>query len=35
MPTDIVSTKWNIWVWNNYNKAKSLADKLYWEGLYV
>ena len=35
MPTDIVRTSWNLFVWNNYNKATTLADKLYWKGMFA
>lgn len=35
MPTDFKRTEWNIWVWNNYNKAASLVERIYWQGLFV
>lgn len=35
MPTDIERTKFNLWVLKNLNAAKTLADKLYWKGMFV
>lgn len=35
MPTDIERTKWNVWVWNNYNKATTTFDRTYWKGMFV
>lgn len=35
MPTDAQRTKFNLWVLNNLNKATTLADKIYWKGMFV
>lgn len=35
MPTDIVRTDWNLFVLRNLNKAKTIADKVYWKSLFV
>lgn len=38
MPTDFQRTKWNLFVWNNLNKAKRSNDVIainYWNGLFV
>ena len=35
MPTDIERTRWNAWVSRQISKATSLAEKLYWKGMYV
>lgn len=35
MPTDIQRTKWNIWVWNNFNKSTTLLERIYWKSMFV
>ena len=35
MPTDIIRTNWNLFVLRQLNKAKTLADKIYWKGMFV
>lgn len=35
MPTDIVRAKWNAFVTRQISLATSLADRIYWKGMYV
>lgn len=35
MPTDIVRAKWNAFVTRQIAKAESLAEKIYWKGMFV
>lgn len=35
MPTDIVRTSWNLFVLRQLNNAKTLADKIYWKGMFA
>lgn len=35
MPTDIVRAKYNAWVTRMVSQASTLAEKIYWKGMYV
>lgn len=35
MPTDIVRTSWNLFVLRQLNKATTIADKIYWKGMFA
>jgi hypothetical protein len=34
MPTDFKRTEFNLFVLRQLNKAESLADKIYWKGMF-
>lgn len=35
MPTDQIRTEFNAWVARQLAKANTLADKIYWKGMFV
>lgn len=35
MPTDLVRTRFNAFVTRQIAQAKTLAEKIYWKGMYV
>ncbi len=35
MPTDIVRARFNAWVSRQVAQAQTMAEKIYWKGMYV